>query len=448
MFTSLKNKLREFVREHRWWTLFLCVSLLVTIGFSFLFRIHPVVDARAYDQIAVNLLAGNGFREDVKRSYLFDTAMLRAGPGYEFFLAGIYALFGHHYEAVWVVQAFLHTFSALLLFFIAKKLFGEKGTWIGMIAALFFAFSPDLIENSAMLMTETLYLFLTIFTVWCFLFVFEKTDSARSLLLGVVMGLAFLTRPPLLLFIPFFLFFFWKQKAWLQGGIFLLSFTVILLPWMIRNYSLFHAVIPTTFIGEYNLWIGNTLRSDGGQISEGFNPVTTFVSEQGLLGLSQKAKEEFFSFLLMHPGRFFELTAVRTVRFFSLIRPMGFWFYATGAVKMSIVFSSLIWISALFMVGFSGLITMWKEKSEKIKYFVLLAATAPLFLLATVVQSRYRFQIYPFLALGVGYMVYEIWKKRETWKQKTVWIPLVLLGIFTMVDIFLSFQTVLERLGR
>lgn len=448
MFTSLKNKLKEFVRVHRWWTIFLGISFVLTIGFAFLFRIHPVVDARAYDQIAMNLLSGNGFREDAQQSFLFDTAMLRAGPGYEFFLAGIYVVFGHHYEAVWVIQALLHTFSALLLFFIAKKLFGEKGTWVGMIAALFFAFSPDLIENSAMLMTETLYLFLTILTVWCFLFTFEKIQWGRSLLLGVVTGIAFLTRPPLLLFIPFFLFFFWKRKAWLEGGIFLLGFIVVLAPWVVRNYILFRAVVPTTFIGEYNLWIGNTLNSDGGQISEGFNPITTYVSEQGLLGLSQKAKNEFFAFFVAHPLRFIELTAVRTVRFLSLIRPMGFWFYATGAVKMSIVFSSLIWIGALFTAGFAGLLAMWKEKEEKIKYFVLLAATAPVFLLVTVVQSRYRFQIYPFLAVGVGYIAYEVWKKKGTWKQKTVWIPIVMLGVFTLIDVFLSFQTVLERLGK
>src|SRR3989344_1758368 len=91
------------------------LSLVLSLGHSFFYKIELAVDARAYDQIAQNILVGRGFIEDSSKDILFDHAIVRAGPAYEYFLAFIYRLFGHNLEAVWIIQAILHALTAYLI---------------------------------------------------------------------------------------------------------------------------------------------------------------------------------------------------------------------------------------------------------------------------------------------------------------------------------------------
>lgn len=421
-------------------------SFLLSIVYSWVYRIEPSVDARAYDTIALNLLAGNGFKEHVNLSYEFDPGMLRAGPGYEFFLAGIYAVFGHHYEVVWVFQALLHALTAWLVYKCARLIFSEQSETIGLIAAGFIGFHPDLIEISAMLMTETLYLFFTVLTVFVFLKSFFNVKSYwLALLLGVVTGLAILTRPPLVLFVPIFVFLYGYKKTRSSLVMFGLGIVGVLAPWVIRNYLVYHQLILTTLIGPFNIWVGNTVVADGGQLAGGFNPVTTFVAEQGIYGLNHKATEEFLLFLRQHPIIFIKLCALRLVRYFSLIRPMGFWFYQTGWSQLLFIAASGTSIAALFISGIAGLIQVLKKRNEVVQYCVALMVTAPLLLLPTVVQSRYRFQIYPFLALFAGYFWVE-WQKNTSMAKKSLVWSVIVLSLISLVDLSLFLPTVLARL--
>lgn len=422
-------------------------SFLLSLAYSFNFQIKPAVDARAYDAIAQNLAAGRGFREDAGVSLEKDTAMLRAGPGYEFFLAGIYTVFGHNYPAVWITQAILHALSAWLIYLIACRVF-ETTRKPPIIAAALFAFWPDLIEISAMLMTETLYLFFTVLTIYIFVRAYQSSENLRlSALLGVATGLAILTRPTILLFVPVFIFFYYHTKQYRCIAIYLVSFLTILIPWTLRNYALYHQVILTTLIGEYNLWIGNTLASDGGQIAGGHNPVTTFVAEHGISGLHSAANAAARTFVLEYPGAFIKLCLTRFIRFFSLIRPMGFWFYQYGLSQAIFVASSTGWIVLAFVTGFAGMVAaLTREKKEILRYLAAFAITAPLPLLLTVVQSRYRFQVYPFLAIFAAYFIVEIKNKRLLWRDPIFLFPTAGFIIITLIDTAQSFSLIIQRL--
>ncbi len=435
------------IKQNKILVFILIISFVVALVYAFYFKIEPVVDAKAYDRIAINIIDGFGFREDRTLDYAHDGAIVRAGPGYEYFLAGVYKLFGHHYEAVWFLQALLHTISAFLIFLTAGILFKEQGRKIGLIAAGIFAFSPDLIEISAMLMTETLYLFFTVLVIYLFI---RACGSVDSKLLaagaGFAAGIAVLTRPPILLFVPVFLFVYLYKRKYLSGGLFLLFLALAVSPWVARNYLIYHQFILTTWIAQYNLWVGNTLLSDGGQISGGFNVLVDYTDKYGFMDLKAKANQEFFSFLLIHPFVFIKLCFVRFIRYFSLIRPMGFWFYQAGIGRMLMVGASFLWIAFLFITGFSGLIAALREKKQIFYYLVILTLTSPLVLISTVVQSRYRFQIYPFLALFAGYMVVNFIKDRSFWKRRVFWIPTLFLFAVSIVDILFSLDKVMEKL--
>lgn len=439
MFTFSKNK---------WLWSIVFGSFVISLTYSFYFRIRPTVDARAYDTIAQNIVAGHGFRENIDRDIAYDYSIVRAGPGYEYFLAGLYTIFGHRFEPVWIAQALLHAMSVLLLYCICLRVFKENGEKIGMIAAFLFALWPDLIEISAMLMTETLYLFFTILITYLFVRTFEKPERLPlAALLGMTTGIGILTRPPLLLFVPVFLFFFLSKRQYSAAFAFFFLLFAPLFPWIVRNYAVYHQFILTTRIGEYNLWVGNMLGADGGQISGGFNPVTDFIERNGVFGLKDAAGDAFRSFLLAYPFDFIRLCVLRFIRFFSLIRPMGFWFYQSGIGQMVVVTSSLIWIAGVFLAGFSGITHALKHSLTRIlTYLAILVLTAPLVLLPTVVQSRYRFQIYPFLVLFAGYLIVKWQENKQVWKDKSVWIPAVILVLISLADIGISLGTVLERI--
>ncbi len=422
-------------------------SVLLSLGYAFFYKINPVVDSQAYNSIAQNLLEGNGFREDANASYEFDTSIVRAGPGYEFFLAGVYKVFGYNFGVVWVIQALLHGLTVLLIFFTSRLVFKNKlyNNTIALLASAAFAFHPDLIEISAMILTETLYLFFTVLVVYLFVLHYHNPKKLiLSVLLGIVLGVGLLSRPPLLLFIPIIAIWFATKRNWRGLLAFIVATTIVLLPWVVRNYQIYNQIILTTMVAEYNIWIGNTLLSTGGQISDGFNAVTAYTEKEGFFTFKKHAKQEFYTFILLHPFVFIKLCLLRIIRYFSLIRPMGFWFYQTGISQGLFVISSFISISLIFIAGFSGFfLALLKDQREKLYFYLIaLATTAPIVLLPTVVQSRYRFQIYPFLMIFGAYFIINLYKK-HTQAKKILQKVLTFFIIVSVLDIILFWETII-----
>ncbi len=443
--------------------LILLISLGLSLGYSFFYRIEPVVDAQAYDRIALNIIGGHGFAEDASKDPLFDHVITRAGPAYEYFLAFIYKLFGHYYEIVWLIQALLHTGTAYLIFLICQNIFStrdampaikqgliseekESGTVIGLIAAAIIGFHPDIIEISAMLMTETLYVFLVALAILCFVKIWK---APQNLLLhsafGIILGATILSRPPVLLFLPIILVFYLLRKYYVQLILFMIFFVAVLAPWTIRNYTLYHQFIPTTLISEYNLWVGNTLRSTGGQISGGYNPATEYAEQFGYLSFKEAARDHFYAFIVTQPLAFAKLVLLRVIRYFSLIRPMGFWFYQSGLGQMLFVVFSLFSIGILFISGFSGLLQAFKQRKALWNYLIVFALTAPLALLPAVVESRYRFQIYPFLAIFGAYFLVSFWQKRSECIKSLI-VAGSLLLVISFADLLTFWPVVWEHL--
>src|SRR3989344_4465081 len=144
---------------------------IVSIAFSFYYRISPTSDAKAYTRIARNLAAGQGYianlenADDIAR----DDAIVRVGPGYEFFLAGIYWFMGgENWSVIWAVQAILRVLTAFFIFKLSLLLLGDEreGRSVGILAALIFAVFPDFIVVGGMLLAETFLMFFLIIATY------------------------------------------------------------------------------------------------------------------------------------------------------------------------------------------------------------------------------------------------------------------------------------------
>ena len=123
------------MKKYKYPIILALLVFLACIGYSFYFQIEPVVDAAAYDRIAMNIAEGRGYAEFPDRPLGMDRDIIHIGQAYTVFLAFIYKIFGQHYSVVWVFQALLHSLTCLLLFFVCLEVFKKDiSQKIGLLA--------------------------------------------------------------------------------------------------------------------------------------------------------------------------------------------------------------------------------------------------------------------------------------------------------------------------
>lgn len=444
---TVKNKITNFLYRHRALLLILAGSFFICLVYSFYFQITPVVDARAYDTIAQNIVAANGYREDLQTDLAHDFAIARVGPLYEYFLAGLYEVFGHRYGPVWLAQALLHALSAWLIYLTTLLIFPgqDRKKKIALWAAAIFAFYPDLIEISAMLLTETLYLFFVCLLLYLFFSFRLKNNFWLASFLGLAAGLATLARPPVLFLVPVALFYFWQKKLWRPAMLFLLVMFLVLVPWTVRNYQVYGEIMPFGAAGNYNFWIGNWHGSDGEQSPQPFH--SAFTATHDIKEVNGESLRQFKNFILSHPAEFIKLTLLRINKYFSIIRPMGFWFYQTGLGQLLFILSSAAASVFLFIFSLAGAIKAVVTKDKNLYYLLALAIFTPLIIFVTVVETRYRFQIYPLLAILSAYSLAGLFEEKRWWRDRILLISTAVIFGNGLVDLLFSSGRLVQRLG-
>ena len=154
------------------------------------------------------------------------------------FLTGIFWIFGKSLFAAKAAQVLLSTFSVVLLYGIARRIFSEK---VALTAAGIFAFYPNLVAFTHYLWRETFFIFLVLSF---FYFLFPVSSNYRryhTLLAGIIIGLIALTRPDIVsLLLVSFIYFFCTERRWSRTLsktlILLFGIAIVLFPWTIRNY--------------------------------------------------------------------------------------------------------------------------------------------------------------------------------------------------------------------
>lgn len=390
-------------------------SFTLSLTYSFYFKIKPAVDAAAYDNIAWNLVGGKGYKENAELPYEKDIAILRVGPGYQFFLAGIYLIFGRNYEAVWIINALLHALTAFFAYLLSREVFGiNRPWWIGWISAAFIGLSPDLITMSGMLMTETLAVFLVVLSALLFFKYINNFSQPFYLvvLLGLVFGFAVLVRTPIALMVFPIFYYFFQKKQWSRFLIFAVVLAAVFTPWTVRNYKTYGVFIPTNYAFGYDLLIGNHVGASG-ELEE-YEPARRYVYEHEKVSGNKLALKEALSFIVFNPLEFLKITLKRISIYFSVARPTGFWFHLKGTSRVLTLASSAIYSALIFGLAFLGIYKIKKlsrEEQEKAMRLFWLTLMAPLAVIFIVVETRYRFLAYPLLSALAGFGFYDLFKQ-------------------------------------
>ena len=248
------------------WLVFLTL-LTFAGGFRILVAHHWPNDApddgRVYAQIARNLLEQHSFSDATEPPY--EPTLIRL-PGYPLFLAAIYKVFGHgNNGAVRIVQALIDTATcgliALLAFYWEPDEERKRGAAIAALALA--AVCPFTTIYSATILTEvpTIFLAVAMCVAATKAFTTEGTENAsrRNRILwwsatGFLGGLAVLIRPDSGLFVAAIgltlvvagaiRFKQHLRKTLVSGVVFSLAFVIVLTPWTIRNWRVFHRFQP------------------------------------------------------------------------------------------------------------------------------------------------------------------------------------------------------------
>lgn len=285
----------------------LVYALLLMAAFSFRVAVARLLpndepfDGKVYAQIARNVLEQHCYSHATEPPY--DPSLIRL-PGYPLFVAGVYSVFGHGDDtAVRIVQALLDTATCALIALIA--FFWEPDDKLkrrSSIAALALAaLCPFTTIYVATILTETPTTFLAVVMCLTATLAFKATRQGNALLLwaatGALAGAAVLFRPDSGLFAlgigitlvvttllrssdaklskkrEEVLYRF--SRASYLGAVFSLAFCLILVPWTVRNFRVFHlfqplapahAEMPGEFVPRgYLSWL-RTWIDDGGYI--------------------------------------------------------------------------------------------------------------------------------------------------------------------------------------
>lgn len=404
--------------------IFISLIALVSVAYSFYYQAPPAADANGYDLIAWNLVNGHGYVEDVQNEYMpeKDEAIIRVGPGYQFFLAGLYWVFGHSLWVVWVAHALLRALTAYIILLIVIRLFPGQA-WVVIFAMILFGFWPDLIVANGLLLTETLFLFLLMSAVYASLRALDENGLTYAMVAGAAWGTAILTRPTALLPLSLVVIALCLQKRFRGAVLALCIAACIVAPWSYFVSKRFHSLILTTTVGGYDLWVGNNLDARGG-----FEKTLEIQNARKLyhsVELDRIGKRRYATFIMEHPLGFIELQIRKTALYFSAFRPTGFWFHIRDRVweLRATLVASFAWSVFVFFFGIAGAILFFREqRTVGAVLFLLFALFQPLSVIPIIVETRYRYPLYPFLAIFAAYFL-----ARRPWPRREVCIAAAVL---------------------
>jgi len=215
----------------------------------------------AYDNYAQNLLQTGIYGRFVGKP----DAMIP--PLYSYALASVYATLGRSGLSVGAFNILLDCLSITFLFYTGKRLFIQHGEWVGALAGLFYALYPYLIFQNLTLIDTAF--FMTLLYAFVLLMVLlrdrPKLDGgtwALAITAGVVLGLSMLTRSLLPLLAVFAAIWFLFKLSFWQTVIRLLPVALVgflvMVPWIVRNYGIYSAFVPSALNFGDNFYQGNS----------------------------------------------------------------------------------------------------------------------------------------------------------------------------------------------
>jgi len=229
--------------------------------------IHQLLVSRADPMYGFLLPGGDNYTYDrwaneIAQQFLlgWDRMPFFHGPLYPYFLSLIYLRFGHEHDPAAWTQRLIGALTVVLIFYLARRVFGKKAGWFAGLAA---AACPLSLFYEGELLVETLMLFLHAATLCILIEAAERKNFKWWALCGLALGLCCIGRPNSLLLVPVAVFWIfaisegaWKRRA-CSALLCLVIIITVITPVTLMNVLVGKRFFLITYSGSYNLYIGN-----------------------------------------------------------------------------------------------------------------------------------------------------------------------------------------------
>ncbi len=267
----------------RWVIACVLAGLALRVAFALFYWVgQPLThDEREYLALARSVARGEGFRYPADEPSPGTAQQFGRAPGYPLFLAAVIEPLPVH-QAPRRVQLAQAVVSAIGIWLIAAIAGRAAGPRAAVAAAAIAACYPPLIWMPSYVLSETLFSTLALAAA----LVLQEAGGWRVELGGapdpvpdsslepppsrvlagaVLTGVAILTRPAMIFFVPLAaLWFFWRRRP-LAAGVFVLVAILCVAPWTMRNHRVYGRWIAVASEGGVTFWTGNhpLARGDG-----------------------------------------------------------------------------------------------------------------------------------------------------------------------------------------
>jgi 4-amino-4-deoxy-L-arabinose transferase-like glycosyltransferase len=213
-------------------------------------------DPDGYRQLAVNLLEHGAFgHSQMRDGQIQHVPTAYRPPVYPLVLAAVGSVSGVDTASVAILHLVLGVATVLLVVAIAARSFDWR---VAGAAGVLVTFDPILLNQSVLVMTETIAAFLAVLA-WWLLIRFDRPLPGFAA--GLVLAVAALCRPVFLIWLGLaalvVLASSVKRRVWSEPVVFCLAAALVLVPWALRNAYYFGRPIVTTTHGGYTIWLGN-----------------------------------------------------------------------------------------------------------------------------------------------------------------------------------------------
>jgi 4-amino-4-deoxy-L-arabinose transferase-like glycosyltransferase len=317
----------DSIKNKRLLILILAAAVVIRIPAALLMgdqvrELPGIQDQVSYDALARSLLAGRGY-SFTNNWYPFTPANTPTAHWsflYPLYLAGVYSITGYHPLVARLLQGAVGgALLCFLIYRIGRRLVNEE---TGLAGAGLAAVYGYFIYYNVALMTETFFIVLVLFSLYLSLELKEQPTLARWALLGLTLGVAGLLRQTVLLLVPFLLLWLlWELKEdGVRWGSVAVSVGIIILmiaPWTIRNYLVFHQILLLNsnagyaFFASNNPNLGTDWRNDVVVV-----PVPDELAGQNEAQLDRALTRRGIQFILADPERYVRLTLDKTLEYF------------------------------------------------------------------------------------------------------------------------------------
>jgi MFS family permease len=296
-----------------------------------------------------------------------------------------------------------------------------QGKILGALAAWLWAIFP----NAVIIPTRELW-DASLAALFVSTILWATIATSRSLRLkawiayGCLWGVALMTTPTLGSFLPFL--FGWmiarvhRPHAIRKSAISFAIALIICVPWTIRNYSVFHALIPLRSVIGLQLWMGNN-EASGKQWPGLLHPIVNSTERRHYMELGEmrymaEKRRQAFQFIVTHPREELILIARRFVTTWTggAETPVADFFR-----NRTLYFRSILLANIAAALGcFIGAILLIRCRHPLAFPIVVIPAVFPVISYITLASPRYRHPIDPIILLLAAFSVYACCKRRRS----------------------------------